>query len=64
MIFVEWAFTDVELEPTKKVTSQWDELKQCDDNTLVKVMDSDPNYSCRKTAEQILKGRMERQRNL
>lgn len=62
--FVEWAFTGTDPELTKKVNSQWDELKQYDDNTLVRIMDSDPDYSRRRTAEQILKGRMERRRNL
>lgn len=61
---VEWAFTGTDPELTKKVNDQWAELKQYDDSTLVRIMDSDPDHSRRMSAQIILESRMKRRRNL
>lgn len=48
----------------KASKAQMDELNKLDDNTLVRIMDSDPDHSRRMSAQIILESRMKRRRNL
>ncbi|WP_025086692.1 hypothetical protein [Ligilactobacillus apodemi] len=60
---IAWAFKTTSANEQAS-RNQMDELNKLDDQSLVRIMDSDPDHSRRMGAKIILENRMKRRRNL